>query len=194
MTHANERVLQQTVDQLRFVRAQLEERVGVLERENEDLIQKLKDAGVIARAPMMGFDRLPPPLEAPDAAAVLAAQALMTGAERKLLQTVCADAEILRLYQTETRVSVGLWLIERRVWLAVTRDAIVLLAAGRKPLAQRVLFLHLYESLYNAVTGELVFGPDREYRVGRVRLPPVEGSQVLAEIYGALAPRKERSS
>ena len=194
MTHANERVLQQTVEQLRFARAQLEDKVGVLERENADLIQKLKDAGLAARAPLMGFDRLPPPLAAPDTAAVQAAQALMTGAERQLLQKICGEAEVMRLYQTSTRVPVGLWMIERRVWLAVTRDALILLAAGRRPLAQRVLFLHLYESLYNPVTGELVLGPDREYRVGQVRLPPVEGSQVLAEIYGALAPRKERSS
>jgi hypothetical protein len=81
-----------------------------------------------------------------------------------------------------------------RALLSVTRDALILLAAGRQPLAQRVQFMHLYESLYNPVTGELVLGPDREYRVGQVQLPPVEGSQVLAEIYGALAPRKERSS
>jgi len=194
MTHTNERVLQETVEQLRFARAQLEDKVGVLERENADLIQKLKDAGLAAQAPMMGFDRLPPPLAAPDTAAVQAAQARMTGAERQLLQKVCEEAVIMRLYQTATRIPVGLWLLERRVWLAVTRDALILFAAGRRPLAQRVQFLHLYESLYNLVTGELVLGPDREYRVGQVQLPPVEGSQVLAEIYGALAPRKERSS
>jgi hypothetical protein len=193
MTHMHERLLQQTIEHLQFNLGQMENRIRVLERENEELVQKLKDAGVVARVPSLGLDRLPVLLEAPDTVAVQAARAAMTQAERALLDRVCGPEEVMLLYQSETRTPVGLWMIDRVVWVAVTREAVIFLASGRRPLAQRVSFLHLYESLYNPVTGELVLGPDREYRVGQVRLPPLEGSQILAQIYGGLTPQKERS-
>lgn len=194
MSHAAERLLHQTVEHLRLKTGQLEDLVRLLERENEDLVQQLKDAGVAARHPVLHAERLPPPLVAPDAAAIAEARERMTGGERRLLEKACGSAEVLSVYQSSTRAEVGLWLVERRVWVVVTREEVVLLAAGRRPLAQRVAFAHLYASLYNAVTGELVLAPDRGYRVGQVKLPPLEGSRVLAQIYGARTPRNEGSA
>ena len=97
------------------------------------------------------------------------------------------------MFQSETRAEVGLWLIERRVWVVVTSTEVVLLAAGRRPLAQGIAFPHLHASLYNPVTGELVLAPDRGFRVGRVKLPPLESNQVLAQIVGAQTPGNEGS-
>ena len=193
MSHAAERLLHQTIAHLRLKTGQLEDLVRLLERENEDLVQQLKDAGVSARHPVLHAERLPPPLKAPDEAILEACKGRMTPAERRLLATIRETAEVMTVFQSSTRVDVGLWLVERRVWVVVTRAEVVLLAAGRRPLTQRVTFAHLYASLYNVVTGELVLAPDRGYRVGQVKLPPLEGSQVLAQVYGALAPRNEGS-
>ncbi len=193
-SNAAQRLLHQTVDHLRLRVAQLEDQVRLLDRENQDLLQQMKDAGLKARHPVLHAERLPPPLAAPDAAGVAAATARMTASERRLFAELTTDAEVMLVFQTSTRTDVGLWLLERRVWLAVTRAEVVLFAAGRRPLVQRVGFAHLYASLYNAVMGELVLAPDREYRVGRVKLPPLEGTQVLAQIYGALAPANEGST
>lgn len=194
MSHAAERLLQQTVEHLRLKTGQLEDQVRLLERENEDLLQQLKDAGLQARRPVLHADRLPAPLAAADVAGVAEARRRMTPGERRLLDHAAGEGEFLAVYQSGTRVEVGLWVFERRVWVAVTARDVVLLAAGRRPLLQRVAFAHLYASLYNAMTGELVLAPDRGYRVGQVRLPPLEGCQVLAQIYGALAPRNEGSA
>jgi len=192
MSHAAERLLQQTVEHLRLKLAQTEDRIRVLDSENEDLLRHLKDAGVEPRHPLLHAERLQTPLAGPDEVAISGASARMTPAESRLYGEVCGGAEVLTVLQSTTRTAVGLWLIERRVWVVVTRSEVILLAAGRRPLAQRVAFPHLYASLYNAVTGELVLAPDRGYRVGRVQLPPAEGNRVLTQIYGALAPQNER--
>ncbi len=194
MSHAAERLLHETVEHLRLKVTQLEDQVRLLDQENEDLLQQMKDAGLQPRHPVLHAERLPPPLAAPDSAGVEAARARMTRGELRLLGTLCGDGQVMLLEQTATRASVGLWIIERRVWLAVTRDEVVAFAAGRKPLVQRVAFKHLYASLYNPVMGELVLAPDRGYRVGQFKLPPLEGNRVVAQIYGALAPRNEGSA
>ncbi len=193
MSHAAERLLHQTVAHLRLKVSQLEDQVRLLDHENEDLIQQLKDAGLHARHPVLHADRLPPVMTRSDGAGVEAARARMSAAERRLFAELCGDREVMIVLQTETRTPVGWWLIERRVWLVVTREEVVAFAAGRKPLAQRVAFPHLYGSLYNAVTGRLVLAPDRGYRVGQFNVPPLEGCQVLAQIYGAIAPGTEGS-
>ena len=186
MSHAAERLLHQTVAHLRLKVSQLEDQVRLLDHENEDLIQQLKDAGLKARHPVLHADRLPPPVTAPDTAGIKAACERMSAAEGRLYKELCGDREVMIVLQTETRTPVGWWLIERRVWLVVTRDEVVAFAAGRTPLAQRVAFPHLYGSLYNAVTGRLVLAPDRGYRVGQFNVPPLEGYQVLAQIYGGI--------
>jgi hypothetical protein len=192
MSHAADRLLQQTIAHLHLKLAQAEDRIRLLDSENEDLLRQLKDAGVEPRQPLMQAGRLSAPLAKPDEEAIRAAAARMTSAERRLYGEVCGGEQVLTVLQSTTRTGVGLWLIERRVWVVVTRGEVILLAAGRRPLAQRVAFPHLYASLYNAVTGELVLAPDRGYRVGRFQLPPAEGNRVLAQIYGALAPQDER--
>ncbi len=194
MSHAAEKVLHQTVEHLRHNVTQLENQVRLLGLENEDLLQQLKDAGLQPRHPVLQADRLPPVLTIPDPATIAEAAARLTRSERRLGEELCAGQEVLMLLQSGTLTDVGLWIVPRRVWVVVTRTEVVFYAAGRTPLAQRVSFDHLYASLYNAVTGELVLAPNRDYRVARVKLPPLEGTQVLAQIYGALAPRKEGSA
>jgi hypothetical protein len=186
MSHAAERLLHQTVAHLRLKVSQLEDQVRLLDQENEDLIQQLKDAGLKARHPVLHADRLPPPLTTPDAAGIEAARTRMSAGEGRLYQELCGDREVMMALQTETRASVGWWLVDRRVWLVVTRDEVVAFAAGRTPLVQRVAFPHLHASLYNALTGMLVLAPDRGYRVGQFNTPPLEGRQVLAQIYSGM--------
>lgn len=193
MSHAAERLLHQTIEHLRLKTDRLEALVRLLESENQDLARQLKDAGGHPRMPVLRAEQLPPPLAEPDMAAIGESRDRMTPSERRLLEAVCGSGRVLTVFQSETRTGVGLWLIERRIWVVVTDTDVVLLAAGRKPLAQAIAFPHLHASLYNPVTGELVLAPDRGFRVGRVKLPPLESNQVLAQIYGALTPGNEGS-
>ncbi|MEI8351310.1 MAG: hypothetical protein WCG36_03255 [bacterium] len=193
MSHAAERLLHQTIEHLRLKTDRLEGLVRLLESENQDLARQLKEAGGHPRMPVLSAERLPPPLAEPDGAAIGDSRERMTPAERRLFEAVCGSDGVLTVFQSETRAEVGLWLIERRVWVVVTSTEVVLLAAGRRPLAQGIAFPHLHASLYNPVTGELVLAPDRGFRVGRVKLPPLESNQVLAQIVGAQTPGNEGS-
>lgn len=101
---------------------------------------------------------------------------------------------------TRTRVDVGFWLRNVRVRVAAAPSGLVLVAPGRRPYVERVPFAALGGTLYNHVTGEVVLapGPGGEpgrsacglgwpgVRAERLRLAPVEGYALLAEIRDGL--------
>jgi hypothetical protein len=74
--------------------------------------------------------------------------------------------------------------------VALERD-LLLLAAGKHPLVERIPYGHIRRSLYNHVTGELVLAPAHNLRVERVALPPAAGYQILAQIYAETEDSKE---
>ena len=102
---------------------------------------------------------------------------------RRLLETAIGSAELFMVLKTRTRVDVGEWFWNGRVWLGVTAQAVTLLASGRKPFVQAVPFDQLRDSLYNHITGEVVLAPAKELKVKRVKLPALAGYQLLAQIY-----------
>jgi hypothetical protein len=69
------------------------------------------------------------------------------------------------------------------VWSAATTKEVVLFAAGRRPFIEEIPFTHLYKSLYNHITGEVVFAPAEAESMTRIRLSPSHGFQLLAQIY-----------
>ena len=183
VAHAgHEENLKRAVERLQQRCALLEGRLAVLDEENERFAELLRQHGEDVRRKSHIHVELPPALTAP-APANRDEVDSMTPREQRLYANVLSGAAPMLLLLTESLTDVGQWLWKSRVWLAVTDAAVVMFASGRRPLIQQVPFKHVQESLYNHVTGELVLAPDRKFRLGSVRLPPVEGYQVLAQIY-----------
>jgi hypothetical protein len=178
----HEETLRRTIERLQHRTALLEDRVSLLQEENEDFAERLRRHGEDVRHKSNIHVELPPPLSAP--APLNEDEAgLMNERERRLYRDLLGGETAYRLMLSESAADVGQWFWRSRVWLCVTAGSLLLFAAGRRPLLQRVPFAHIRESLYNHVTGELVLAPNRKYRITQVRLPPVEAYQVLAQIY-----------
>ena len=106
----------------------------------------------------------------------------MSAAERRLLAQAAGDAGWQLLFDTRSRVDVGEWLRNGRVWIGVTSQEVILLAAGRVPFVQKTPLEHVRESLYNPLTGEVVLAPAGELKLKRVKLPALDGYRLLARI------------
>ena len=103
-------------------------------------------------------------------------------AERCLLADAADEADWQLLIETHSRVDVGEWLRNGRVWIGVTTKEIVLLAAGRVPFVERAPLEQVRESLYNPMTGEVVLAPAGKLKLKRVKLPALDGYRLLARI------------
>jgi hypothetical protein len=79
-------------------------------------------------------------------------------------------------------VDVGRWWRPARLWAVVTDSELVLLAAGPRPVVQRAPLTALRGSLYNPVTGEVILDPAAGLPQKCLKLPPVEGRQLLEHI------------
>jgi hypothetical protein len=180
-SHSRDDMLKQEAERARQKVAILEDRVRLLEQENHAFAEMLKERGVEVHPISMASRRVPPAITDPSPQDDVVAT--LTSAEGRLYRELCGSDRVVLLLLTESMAEVGLWMWKRRVWLCVTDQALVLFAEGRKPIAQRTPYAHIGESLFNHVTGELVLAPDRKYRLGRVKLQPKDGYQVLAQIY-----------
>ncbi|MBU4198437.1 MAG: hypothetical protein KKE37_01290 [Verrucomicrobia bacterium] len=170
------------IERLRQTTALLQDRIALLERDNGELTGMLKERGVAICSRSATALELPPPLTAPTER-IAEIRALMTPAAQRLLADICGAAPVLILLKTGSTTDTGNWLHKGRVWAAATAEDLVLLAGGSKPFFQKAPFTHLDESLYNHVTGELVLAPNRGWRLARVAMPPLDGYQLLAQIY-----------
>lgn len=166
--------LTRTVDLLR-------DRIRMLEDENHALATKLKEHGIEVHESSKTKLELPAPathpLENP------ADGHGMEEPERELFDELCRDDNVYLLLRSETKVDVGQWLGNGAVWAVAGETELTLMAGGKKPFCEKLPYSHLYKSLYNNVTGEVVLSPAEEARVGGVKLSPVEGYQLLAQIY-----------
>ncbi len=162
--------------------AALEQRVVLLEEENARLARMLRERGLAPRPVSQVADELPTPLEQalpPDDPAFAA----MRPEEKALFEELAAGAPCFMLLCSQTKIDTGHWFRRSRVYAAVFADRLALFAWGKRPWTESVLFRHLRQSLYNHVTGEIVFAPAHGLRVGRLCLLPLNGAQVLAQIY-----------
>jgi len=101
-----------------------------------------------------------------------------------LTANLIGQADAFLVVRTRTAIDVGGWLGRRRIRAVALADGLVLMAPGRRPYGERIAFADLGESLYNHVTGEVVLAPAPDARVRRLRLSPLEGYQLLAQIHG----------
>lgn len=91
--------------------------------------------------------------------------------------------DVFEALPTGTPVDVGSWLGRRRLRCFATAEALVLVAHGPRPWAERVPYRLLRESLYNHVTGELVLAPADGATLTQLRMMPLDACQVLAQIH-----------
>lgn len=173
-----QRQLQQRIDLLN-------ERIRLLEEQNHRLVTMLHEHGITVREYTgMAFE-LPPPLT--DPLAEEAWQRLletMGDPERQLAQEQLNDDD--RVYYgvcSATRADVGHWLGRGVVWSLALEFDLMLFAAGKRPLVERIPYGQIRRSMYNHVTGELVLAPSHNLRIERLALPPAAGYQLLAQIY-----------
>lgn len=124
---------------------------------------------------------LPAPVRTPlEAGAVVEP---LSKAQRALVVEHLGDAPVYLALRAGTRIDTGSWVWRPRVRVFALDAALMLLAAGRRPRAERIPFTDLRESVYNAVTGEVVLAPAHHVRVRRLRMSPLDGYQLLAQIY-----------
>ena len=128
------------------------------------------------------------------------ALAAMSRAERRLAEELIGADEALFAARTDSRVDVGSWLGPGRLWAFALRHELVLAAHGPRPYTERIPYSRIRESAYNPVTGELVLAPpvshlyfahgryvpnkDATPHARGLRVPPLEGYQLLAQIHG----------
>ena len=128
---------------------------------------------------------LPPAITRPlpDAEAALRR---MGRAPAELARKLLAGREVYAVVRTGTKVDVGSWLARGRIWLIVLEDSLAVVATARgagRPMAQEVPFPKLRRSRYNHVTGQLAPSPATLPGTKGLAMSPVEGAQVLAQIY-----------
>ena len=106
--------------------------------------------------------------------------------ERFLARQLLADEDVYVVTPTRTRVDVGTWLVRGRVWVFALREALAFVACGScggRPRAEKIPYDQLRQSQYNHVTGELALAPVKGLPFRGLRMDPVDGYQVLAQIY-----------
>lgn len=125
-------------------------------------------------------DQLPPALQEPMTPEALVQR--MWGFQKVQWTKVAPQEPVTFRVRTCTKVDVGQWFSNGRVWLFCAASNIVLMAAGRRPLVETVPWSEAKETTYNHVTGELVLTPARGITCRRLKMMPLEGYQVLAQI------------
>jgi hypothetical protein len=160
----------------------LTDRIRMLEEENHSFAAQLKEKGVDVRESSNASLELPPPLTDPLEKDGEEFQHL-SRSEHKVAEEALGDRPVYFLSKSDTTVDVGHWLNEGIAWVAATENEVVLFAAGRRPFIEEIPFTRLYKSLYNHITGEVVFSPAEAESMTRIRLSPAHGFQLLAQIY-----------
>ena len=110
----------------------------------------------------------------------------MPGRERLLAQQAIGQEPVFAAARTGTKIDVGSWLLRGRVWVFALADGLVYVACGSCGLrvrARRIAYEQLRESQYNHVTGQLALAPAGDLPFRGLKVDPVEGYQLLAQIY-----------
>jgi len=181
--HQGEESPEEKIRRLQSAIVMLEGRVRMLEAENARLADMLKKQGCKVRAVSATAVELPPPVTEP-LAADSGLWAGLEQSERTLLDEIRQGRELFFLAKSKTGVDVGHWFTRGKLVVAAAAEELLLFARGRKPYMEQIPFRFLKESLYNHVTGEVVFSPALEARTQSLRIAPVEGYKLLAQIYG----------
>lgn len=170
------------IERLQQTSALLQDRIALLEQENTAYAGMLKERGVDVHASSQIALELPPALTRPlDATAKVFA--LLTPAQQTLLDEVRGTESVIMLLKSDTLMDTGGWFRRGEVWVCALPRELAMFAPGRKPFLQKTPYEHLRASIYNHVTVELVLAPARGLKQHTLKVPPLEGYQLLAQIY-----------
>jgi hypothetical protein len=106
--------------------------------------------------------------------------------ERFLAEQLLASEEVFVIARTGTKIDVGSWLLRGRVWVFALADSLAIVACGPAGLrvhAEKIPYEELRGSQYNHVTGELALAPVKGLPFRGLRIDPVTGCQILAQIH-----------
>ena len=106
----------------------------------------------------------------------------LSPARNQFLASLIGPEPVFHLQITQTKLDVGAWFFKQPVCAGMLEDELLLFAPGKLPYVERVPFGELSQSEYNHVTGEVVLAPFEGTRVSSLKMPPLEGLQVLAQI------------
>ncbi|NNC88736.1 MAG: hypothetical protein HKN82_09800 [Akkermansiaceae bacterium] len=112
----------------------------------------------------------------------------MNEREQQLLREAAGDSGPRLCLRTGTRIDAGRWWRRSPVWLCVTDDELILLAAGRRRLLERIAIAECPGTHYNPATGELVVEPGEPLRLRRLKVAPSEALEILAHFKPAATP------
>ena len=104
----------------------------------------------------------------------------MNELEKMLLNEATGGAEPKLCLRTGTMVDAGLWMKRVPLWLCVTDELLVLLAAGRRRYLRSVGLADCISSSYCHATGEFVIGPVEGLEFDRVKMSPADALNVSA--------------
>ncbi len=180
---AHEAEQEAKIERLQRTAELLQDRIALLEQENTAYAGMLKERGVDVHASSQIALELPPALTRPLDTASSEIFRLLAPAGRKLLAEISGMEGVMMLVKSDTRVDTGGWFRRGEIWVCALPRELALFAAGRKPFLQKTPYEHLRESIYNHVTGEVVLAPARGLKQHVFQVPPVEGYQLLAQIY-----------
>lgn len=80
-------------------------------------------------------------------------------AAQTIVRDVVGDAPVVYTLETQHKVDTGLWARKSTCYLAITPDDVVVVAAGKQDVLQKLPRTSAKESFWNPVTQQLVFSP-----------------------------------
>ncbi len=101
---------------------------------------------------------------------------------RRLAETAAPGVDVHRWIRTRTRIDTGNWLRGGRVYLGLSDDAVLLVAAGHDPYVGRAPLSRLEQSVYNPVTGALLLAPADGLAATSLCMDPLDAEALLHRI------------
>lgn len=175
--------LEKQIERLTQTNSVLQNSVRILEEENALLISLLKQNGIDARMPSQMSTELPPPIMHPLDLKMADIFNGMKPAEQQICKAAAENHDVFLVLSTRSKVDTGRWFRGSRIWVLAMANEIVLFAAGKRPFLAKIGFTHLQESLYNHVTGAVIFAPVKGLAITTITVSPANGYQLLAQIY-----------
>lgn len=106
----------------------------------------------------------------------------MNKLEQQLLATRTNDAELRLSLRTGTYIDAGRWWRRTPLWICLTDDDVIVLAAARRHFVERFPIEECQGSHYCHTTGELVIEAGDDLKFSRLAMSPVDALQVLGLI------------
>ena len=106
----------------------------------------------------------------------------LSPSEAEVLEDVLQGASAELLFRSMTRVDTGRWLRKSPVWLCITPDEVLLIAASKRRYVQRMPLKDCRASEYCHTSGALLLAPSDAWRFNTVQLAPDKALNVLKHI------------